>query len=175
MPDAYKIISGAIDLHCHGGPDTFKRPFDIGELALDAKRVGMRALLIKNHFICNADTAGIVNAHVDGVSVFGGITLNHPVGGLNPSAVYAAARVGAKEVKLPTMHAANHLQNNNGSAWAAMLFSLSDGPSHDDLIRRPKGITVLDQNGKLKQVVHDIFDIVKSEDMILSTDRKSVV
>lgn len=170
MPNAYNIISGAIDLHCHGGPDTFKRPFDIAELARDAKRAGMRALLIKNHFLCNADATGIVNAHVDGVSVFGGITLNHPIGGLNPHAVYAAARVGAKEVKLPTLHATNHLQNNNGSAWSPMLFALSDAPAHDELLRKPtKGISLLDENGKLVTAVHDIFDIVKSENMILST------
>lgn len=176
MASAYDVISGAIDLHCHGGPDTFKRPFDIAELAKDAKRAGMRALLIKNHFLSNADAAGIVNAHIDGVSVFGGITLNHPVGGLNPSAVYAAACVGAKEVKMPTLHADNHLRNNKGSAWASKLFAMVDAPSHNghqhagnDILRHATGIRIVDEKGKLLPVIHDIFDIVKSEDMILST------
>src|ERR1700687_2394327 len=168
MPGAYDLIAVAIDLHCHGGPDVFKRPFDIAELARDAKAAGMRAILIKHHFPSNADTTGIVSAHIDGVSVFGGITLNHPVGGVNPQAVYAAAQVGAKEVKLPTLHSENHLQNNKGSAWAPMLFALSEGPSHD-ILRKVKGIRILDEKGKLVPEVRDIFDIVKSEEMILST------
>lgn len=168
MPGAYDIISGAIDLHCHAGPDIFKRPFDMVELALDAKARGMRAILIKNHFMSNADTATIVTQHIDGVSVFGGITLNHPVGGLNAQAVYAAARVGAKEVKLPSMHSVNHLQNNHGHAWAAELFTVQGGPNHD-ILRKVQGISVLDEDGKLVPQMRDIFDIIKSEDMILST------
>lgn len=168
MPSAYDIISGAIDLHCHAGPDVFKRPFDMMELARDAKDKGMRAILIKNHFISNADAASIVSRHIDGVSIFGGITLNHPVGGLNPQAVYAAARVGAKEVKLPSMHSVNHLQNNQGYAWAAELFTVQKGPSHE-ILRKVPGIRVLDDKGKLVPQMRDIFDIIKSEDMILST------
>jgi hypothetical protein len=37
--------------------------------------------------------------------IFGGIILNHAVGGINPVAAFAAIRFGAKEIKMPTVHA----------------------------------------------------------------------
>jgi hypothetical protein len=45
---------------------------------------------------------------VPGVEVFGGVTLNPSVGGLNPAVVKATIAVGAKIEWLPTLFATNH-------------------------------------------------------------------
>lgn len=41
-------------------------------------------------------------------TAFGGLCLNHPVGGLNPDAVETSLKLGAKVIWLPTNTAENH-------------------------------------------------------------------
>ena len=53
------------------------------------------------------DRAWIAGQATPGVQVFGGITLNPHIGGLNPLAVETAAQMGAKFVWLPTAWSAN--------------------------------------------------------------------
>lgn len=107
---AYSILEGAIDLHVHANPDLYARPFDEIEIAQKARGAGYRGVLFKSHHTTNADRAYILNKLVDGVRVFGNITLNQTVGGINPQAVYAAAKLGVTEVKMPTVHAAHHIR-----------------------------------------------------------------
>jgi hypothetical protein len=59
--------------------------------------MGMRAILIKNHFTLTSDRAQVASDEI-GFPVFGGIALNHSVGGLNLHAVEAALKLGAKIV-----------------------------------------------------------------------------
>jgi hypothetical protein len=171
----YELVEGAIDVHCHASPDFFKRPFDVVELARDARRIGMRAIVVKNHILPTAGVAEIVSKHIDdGCRVFGSITLNHTVGGLNPQAVYAAAQHGVKEVKMPTMHSENHLRQNKGAAWNSALFEVADEKRADTVRHVARGLRILDDAGKLLPVIHEIFDVVKAEDLILATGHISV-
>jgi hypothetical protein len=101
-------LEGLVDLHVHTEPDVRQRSCDDLELAREAKRVGARAVVIKSHHFVTADRAAIARAAVPGVGVFGGVTLNPSVGGLNPAVVEAAITVGAKIVWLPTLFATNH-------------------------------------------------------------------
>lgn len=173
MPDGYELIAGTIDLHCHAGPDLFRRPFDVAQLAKQAKVAGMRAILVKNHILPTSGVAGIVTDHVDGVAVFGSITLNWTVGGLNPQAVYAAAKFGAKEVKMPTMHAQSHLSLNKGAAWSSRLFDAGND-ALVDTVRNVRGIRIIDDKGKLLPEIFDIFEILKAKKMILATGHVSL-
>ena len=96
-------LTGLVDIHIHTAPDTVARRIDDLQAAREARAAGMRAILIKSHVTCTADRAAIVEKAVDGIRVLGGLALNEPVGGLNPHAVDAALRLGAKEIWMPTL------------------------------------------------------------------------
>ncbi len=159
----YGFLQGAIDLHVHAVPDLYKRPYTELEIARAAEEAGYRAILFKSHFAINADRAFVINEVLGGkVKVFGGITLNHPVGGINPVAVLAAIRFGAKEVKMPTIHAAHHIEVS-GPTYS--YFDEKLPPMFTNL----KGISVLDEKEKLKREVFEILEVIKNEDVFLGT------
>jgi len=140
-------LAGVIDLHVHAGPDVRPRKLDAVALAHAAKAAGMRALLLKSHHTITADLAQVVEGVVGGIRVFGGVTLNEPVGGLNPEAVRAAIALGAKEIFMPTHSAANQRRHDGKTG----------------------GITILDDAGHLRNDVKPILALVAEADVILGT------
>ena len=80
-----ELMKGAIDIHFHCMPDTVQRRMDEAEVAEMARDYGMRALLLKCHDTMTPDRAYYVNKMVEGIDVYGGVVLNYPVGGFNPS------------------------------------------------------------------------------------------
>src|ERR1700690_4219105 len=82
-----QTLSGAIDMHAHADPDGVPRKIDAVDLARLAKERGMRAIVLKNHYEPTASLAFIVRKDVPGIEVFGGISLDLTVGGVNPAAV----------------------------------------------------------------------------------------
>ena len=82
-----QTLDGAIDMHAHSYPDGVARSIDAVDLAKLAKSRGMRALVLKNHYEPTASLAYIVRKEVPGIEVFGGISLDLTVGGVNPAAV----------------------------------------------------------------------------------------
>ena len=80
-------LSGAIDMHAHSDPDGIPRKIDAVDLARLAKERGMRAIVIKNHYEPTQSLAYIIRKVVPGIEVFGGISLDLTVGGVNPAAV----------------------------------------------------------------------------------------
>ena len=106
------LMKGVIDMHVHTNPDLRLRAYDDFELMEAAIRVGARAIVIKTHQGSTVDRAYLCNRHNEIVhgktndfTMFGGITLNRAVGGINPKAVDVALRMGAKVVWLPTQSA----------------------------------------------------------------------
>jgi hypothetical protein len=82
------VLVGAIDLHAHYGPDSYPRQWDAFEVASLAKERGLRGVLLKNHWSETASIAYLVRKYgVQGIEVFGAVTLDTPVGGVNPQAV----------------------------------------------------------------------------------------
>jgi hypothetical protein len=96
-------VAGVIDMHIHTGPDIRPRRLDDIDLAREAARLGVRAVVIKSHVMPTAARAVIAEKVCPNVRVFGGIVLNPHVGGINPLAVDAAIKTGAKIIWLPTM------------------------------------------------------------------------
>jgi hypothetical protein len=100
-----QTLEGAIDFHAHAAPDGTPRKIDVLELARMAKAAGMRAIVIKNHYEPTASIAYVVRKAVPGIEVFGGISLDLTVGGVNPAAVEWMTKVEGgygKVVWLPT-------------------------------------------------------------------------
>ena len=101
-------LENFIDIHIHTSPDIRLRKIDDIDAAREAAGEKMKAIVFKSHTGETAARAAIANKVVQGVQVFGSLTLNDYVGGINPTAVEAAINLGAKMVWLPTVSAANH-------------------------------------------------------------------
>jgi hypothetical protein len=100
-----QTLEGASDMHAHAAPDGTPRKIDVLDLARTAKAAGMRAIVIKNHYEPTASLAYVVRKAVPGIEVFGGISLDLTVGGVNPAAVEWMTKVEGgygKVVWLPT-------------------------------------------------------------------------
>lgn len=149
IPD---FLEGAADLHVHSSPDVDPRRFDDFELAQEAARAGMAALLIKSHQNSTVERANLVSKIVPEIQVFGGLVLNDTVGGLNPAAVRLALRMGAKEIWMPTRSARNHRK------------ACGEGD---------EGIEILDRDGQLLPIVDSILDLIAGSNCILGAGHLS--
>jgi hypothetical protein len=65
------LLRGAIDLHCHSGPDIVPRSVTDIELAREGQAAGLRAVVIKNHHTPTAARAQLASVAVPGIEVFG--------------------------------------------------------------------------------------------------------
>lgn len=106
------ILKGAIDFHIHSSPDVVERSVDdLGAAESSAKR-GLKAIVLKNHVSSTAARAQTTNSSSTGTIVFGGVVLNHAVGGINSYAVDAMVKMSpdyGKVVWFPTMDAVHHM------------------------------------------------------------------
>src|SRR2546430_1981516 len=119
MDEARRLLEGAVDTHIHSSPDLVARKLDDYDVARQARERGMAAVVLKNHFFTTTLRAQLVESQVPGVRLIGSIVLNQPMGGINPWAVEAAARGGAKVVWLPTAHSENQLEHESQPGVAA--------------------------------------------------------
>lgn len=147
--DTFELIKGAIDTHIHIGPDPHRRRrVTAYEAALQAKEAGMRGIVLKSHDYITTPVTYIIRQLVPGIELFGGIALDIEVGGLNPAAVEMAGKIHTKMVWMPTFS------------------SMSDMQKHKI---EGKGISILDQDGKVLPVVTEILQLVKKYDMTVAT------
>jgi len=149
-------LDGAIDLHVHTAPDVYERRVTDDEQILAARTAGMRAVLLKSHHTLTADRATLVRER-HGLPVYGGLALNHPVGGLNPVAVETAIDFGARQIWMPTLHARHCLEH----ATAPMFRAEAE--------KGRVGLTVLDDDGALRPDVRTILELVRDADIALGT------
>ena len=91
------FLAGAFDLHVHAGPHLLSSPRSTDPVrnALEAKAAGMRGFALMNVFNMSVGTAWLVQQVVDGIEVYGGISLNTVYGGMNPRAVKTAVHYGS--------------------------------------------------------------------------------
>lgn len=157
------LLEGACDIHIHGGPDIVQRRQGIVEIAEDAKEHGMAAVVFKDHNSSTADRATVARQFVTGIEIFGGIVLNHAVGGFNLHAVDMAIKMGAKIVWMPSVDAQHTIEKvviEDATPWLKPIV-WNDVPS--------KGLTVLDEKGEIAACVKDILDLINGTDVILDT------
>lgn len=160
------LIKGAYDLHVHAGPDVVPRRQDILDVARDAFNSEMGGLVFKDHHTTTADRARIAGEVVPRVNLFGGIVLNHSVGGLNTEAVDKAIKLGAKIIWMPSVDAAytiNKVVITNETPWLQAAVSL----------KRPEdGISVFEGGlggSKLLPQVQEILKLIADAGVILDT------
>jgi hypothetical protein len=154
-PPPVSPIKGLIDFHTHAAPDIFGRAIDDDELAALAASRQMEAIVFKNHVTHTADRAWLVRKHVAGIKVFGGITLNRAVGGLNPQAVEWMWRMQGgygRVVWFPTFDADNHVRKG-GTA--------------------PSGLRVVDERGRVLPEARAILKICAAQRLVVQTGHAS--
>jgi hypothetical protein len=167
MARCHDLLRGAIDLHTHSAPSFFDRLLDDVGLAEQARAAGMRAVLYKAHEQDTTGRAALVRRTVPGIHAFGGIVLNHVVGGLNPVAVDASIRLGARMVWMPTMSAQHHIAFFGGSHFGS-------GMQGRTPVARGPGLTVLDGAGGLRAEVREILRLIADAGICLSTGHLSL-
>jgi len=147
--DALELIKGAIDIHIHIGPDpNRRRRLTANEAAVQAKEAGMRGIVLKSHDYVTTPVTYLVQQLVPGIEIFGGLSLDEEIGGLNPSTVEMAGKIQTKIIWMPTF-----------SSQCDMEKRKIDG----------KGIRIVDGSGKILPVVTEILKLVIKYDMTLST------
>ena len=107
-------MKGAFDLHLHAGPEVIPRKYDAIEAGRALREEGMGGAVLKSHYFSTVPFVKM--AHERGYdNVWGSVTLNHYLGGLNPFALRASLGMQhngcqlLKMVWMPTVHAAAHL------------------------------------------------------------------
>src|SRR5438132_8085913 len=163
---AWKTLQGAYDLQVHVGPDVIARRIDDIDCAREFLARGMKGFVLKSHYIQTGERAQVVTKAVPGSRVFGAVTLNHSVGGLNPVAVELAGRTGCKIVWMPTVDAQNETAGrlDGGSAklpfWAKIQRELAaEGIS-------PPPLSVIDEAGEVVEAGRRCSDGMADRDRI---------
>ena len=152
------LLRGAIDMHVHASPDPYTaRRLDALALAQQAREAGMAGLVLKSHEYPTQPLAWAVGAAVPEVQIWGGVALDHGVGGLNPEAVRVSLAMGARVVWMPTFDAAHWRRFRN---------------IHD---ARGEGLSVLDPEGRLVPACQAVLDLIAEHDAVLASGHLSTV
>jgi hypothetical protein len=147
-----RLIEDSVDIHVHFAPDPRQeRRSDAIAVAEAAKKEGMRSVVFKSHEYPTHPVAYTVSQIVPDIALIGGICLDVEVGGLNPMAVDASARMGGRIVWMPTF-----------SARADREYRGLEG-----------GITILNSKGRLLTEVYTILGTIKQHDLVLATGHLS--
>ncbi len=154
-----RLLNGAIDMHLHFEPEPWlTRRFDALETALHAREAGLGGFVLKNRTYCTEALAQLVRRLVPSVYVFGSLTLDGEVGGLNCRAVEGAAAMGTKVLWMPVFY------SSNSKAVVERNFNLNLGG---------EAITIVDTSGKLLPVVSDILQVAKDHGMVVCSGHVS--
>jgi hypothetical protein len=145
------VLHGAIDIHAHFGPDTYKRQWDAFEIARRAQQRGMRGIVLKSHWTATADLAELAGRYAaPDMAVWGGLVLNATVGGINPEAVRAFAETAGSRARIVWM------------------------PTHDSehevrFLKQARPYVRVSRDGVLLPQVLEILDMLARYDLTLAT------
>lgn len=157
-----ELLVGAVDLHCHSGPAAMPRTLDHHEALLDCAEAEFSALLYKDHFYLGVSHAVMLEKLFPelGVKLFSGIALNNASGGINPHAVDHAVKIGAKIVWMPTLSAANHIEQilGQGKTFPKTAKKMLDAIP----------LRATDANGVVTDDTKQVLDIIAEADVILA-------
>jgi Family of unknown function (DUF6282) len=143
-------LPGVIDIHCHCGPDSLARTIDAEDLARMAKQRGMRGIVLKNHYEPTASLAYMTRKAVPGIEIFGGVTLNLPVGGMNS-------------------HAVDHMARVSGGAGRFVWMGSLDTEAQVRYLKHSRPSVSVSSNGELLPEVKNILEVIARHNLILET------
>jgi len=143
-----RLYNGSIDMHVHCAPDPeWHRRCDAFEVADEAERGGMRAVVLKSFFYNPVVDAYLADQRHENVSIFGSVTIGYSTtGGLEYAAytVEEHAKMGAKVVWFPAFDS-----------------------QYGGFNKKYPGLYILNEDKTLKQEAIDVLEVVKKYDMVL--------
>jgi uncharacterized protein DUF6282 len=151
---SFAQLQGIVDVHVHTDPDSVPRKIDALDLAKLAQDAGMRALVLKNHWAPTVQLAYTVNRVVPGIEIYGAISLDRAVGGVNPEAVRQAAAFAGKKLRIvwmPTFDSENNVRFD----------------------RKNTPFVSIARNGSLLPETMEVLSIVAKEKLVLATGHSS--
>lgn len=151
------LWKGSIDMHIHPGPDpNAERPIDSAQVAMLAEKAGMKAVVLKSFSYITTSDAYIIQKNLTpDFHVFGSVVIGYTTtGGLQYAArtIEASAKIGCKVVWFPAMDA-QWCQSYLGHPGA--------------------GISILKEDGTLKDEVYDILKVIKQYNMVVCSGHMS--
>jgi hypothetical protein len=160
---ASALPPGVVDTHVHTAPDVVPRRVNDVEMARKADAAGYRALVLKSHHTITAPRATLAEEHTTATRVYGGIVLNiHATGGINPSAVETALRLGARVVWLPTFTSANQVRHVRAEGVTSENLRALGHVDGD-------GVEVLASDGTPLPAVLECLDLIAAHGATLAT------
>ena len=170
-------LSGCYDLHLHIGPEAIPRRFDALSAGEALRAEGMGGTVLKSHYY---STVPFVKMTRDRGfdNVWGSLSLNHYVGGLNPFAIRGSLGMKAdgeellKIVWMPTVHAQSHLrvQQGHGSRYDVPP-EWTGGQVTGTPVDQVPPINVTDP--ALRSALNEVLRIIAGEGLILATGHLS--
>jgi hypothetical protein len=137
-----ELFEGAIDVHAHVYPDFTPRSDDIISYSVEASKLGMRAICLKDHWFPSMTLAWAVEQHLKhlinkgeltrAVRVFGDITLNWEIS--TEMVKHALRYPNIKMIRMPSLNARGPMKN-------------------------PKGLTIFDNEDRIIPVVKEILEL----------------
>ena len=126
------------DAHVHSAPCVLPRIADDTQTVEWYNRAGFDGCLLKGHV---EPTVGRAAAACAGTRTraYGGLVLNHAIGGLNLHAVESALALGARAVWLPTLDAQGHLERGLPRPQALVGAAIAIPPvepRNEDIVRK---------------------------------------
>ena len=167
--DAWTALQGAYDMHVHVAPDVIERRIDDIGLAKEFLGRGLRGFALKSHYVPTTERASVVMKTIPEIAVYGSITLNHSIGGLNPVAVEIAGRGGCRIVWMPTVDAANETSGRGDGIKTNLPFwaKIQQELAAEGIV--PPPISVLDRHGRLCDAALDCIELIAKHNMVLAT------
>lgn len=157
-----ELMQNLIDFHIHAGPESgSNRIYDDDEIAMEAAKQGLRAVVFKNHSIPSFARTPLIQKSINKwaaennrkpLDVVGGVVLNYSVGGINPAAVEVCADLGGRLVWLPSINASHY-------------YTVMD---------KTGGIEVLNEKREVVQELIGVMEIVRDRNLILVLSHQSV-
>jgi len=154
--ETWSFLKGVIDIHAHGAPEAWllERPKML-ETCKDACRASMKAICFKDHNYLTSAVAYVLQDVIDEwapqqglepVQIYGGVTLNYAVGGLNPRVVKVA------------------LSGDFGAKTKAIYGPSVDSAWQYKLMGKEGGISLIDEKGNVRPELKEIIQILASSD-----------
>ena len=141
---------GSYDLHIHTEPDVIPRRLGDLEMARQAAEAGMKGFVVKSHIFPTPGRAAMLRELYPQLDVLGAVALNCEVGGINPRAAEAAAKMGAKMLWFPTMDAKMYRKERGAPGWES-------------------GLSAVGADGCVTQAARDVLAIAKRYDLVVGT------
>jgi len=161
--DADRLLNGAIDIHLHIDP----RPYgaDISTLRLAASR-GVRGVVIKNHYEPTVDLSLLLRREVTGIEIFGGVDLNHVVGGVNAAIV---EHMGEALGGSGGFRGREPLAPRTGIVWMPTF----DSENAVRAANQTRPFLTVSRNGELVSEVKRVISVIAKYGLVLATGHNS--